>query len=108
MTLDAAALARHELERHHSMLLYADRQQMKRGEFEEVARSLERRARLRHGLYAGLAVYGLVLGLFTGGGATLFLLMAAASATDYSHVKRTAATIRRLAAADQETPAAGA
>ena len=80
---------------------------MKRGEFEEVACGLERRARLRHGLYAGLAVYGLVAEIFTGCGAVLFLLMAAASYTDYSHVKRTAATIRRLAAADAETPAAG-
>jgi hypothetical protein len=96
MSLDVATAARQELERHHGALLYADRQKMKRGEFEEVARSLEKRARFRLLIYAGIAAYG----HFTGTGLTLFLVMAIASYTDYSHVKRTAATIRRLMASE--------
>lgn len=100
MTFDAAAAARHELEHHRTSLLYADIQKMKRGEFEEVARSLERRARMRLCLYAGVAAYSVVIGLLTGAGSVLFLVMAVASYTDYTHVKRTAATIRRLMASE--------
>lgn len=100
MPIDVATAAREELERHHEALLYADRQKMKRGEFEEVARSLEKRARFRLGIYAAIAAYAIVVGLLTGTGALMFVAMAFVSYSDYSHVKRTAATIRRLMASE--------
>lgn len=107
MALDLDTAARIELARHKDGLLYAERQLLKRGEYEAVARKILKRAKLRAGLLAAMAVvYWLMAALTKGQMSGFLVIVAGASFLDYTHAKRTAETIRRLA--EEAGPAAAA
>jgi hypothetical protein len=98
MALDLDAAAKIELARHKDGLLYAERQQLKRGEYEAVAQKVLKRAKLRAGLLVALAVvYGVLAALSKTQTSGFIFIVAGVSFIDYSHAKRTAETIRRLA-----------
>lgn len=110
MALDLDAAARIELSRHKEGLLYAERQLLKRGEYEAVAAKVLKRAKLRAGLLVALAVAYWLMSAVTKSQMSGFLaIVAIASFIDYTHAKRTAETIRRLAeeAEQSSTPTPG-
>ena len=93
MSIEYDNLASAELERHCEQMLYADRQKEKAGDFETVARNLQKRSFRRLVVGAVVAVF-----LFIGGGfgaiwAVAILLYCA---LDFSHTKRTHETILRM------------
>ena len=97
MALDLDAAARIELSRHKEGLLYAERQQMKRGEFEAVASGVLRRAKIQASIFIALAVWAFFLDALTRPQSSVaVILMAVAGYLQYSHARRTAETIRAL------------
>jgi len=99
MSAEHDSLAAHELERHRSRMLYADKQLLKKGEYEAIARSLVKRSGLR--LY-GSVVAAVCVGL---SGHWVQVAMGVgiliAAVLDHSHTQRTLATIQTLRAADE-------
>src|SRR5262245_22903103 len=100
MNPDHESLAAIELERHRPQMLYAERQLLKKGEYDKLARSLVKRSRVR--LWCGVAA-GAVVALSSGHwfhvawGVAIFC----AALLDYSHTQRTLSTIRTLEGADE-------
>ena len=94
MTADHASLAAIELERHRSQMLYADKQLLKKGEYEAIALSLVKRSRLR---LFGSVVAAAAVGL-SGHGVQVAMGVAIliAAVLDHSHTQRTLATIQTL------------
>jgi hypothetical protein len=99
MNADHESLAAIELERHRPQMLYAERQLLKKGEYEALALSLVKRSRLR---LWGSVVAATAVGVsghwvhVAMGVAILFAAM-----LDYSHTQRTLATIQALGGADE-------
>ena len=101
-------LATIEMERHRGQMLYAERQLLKAGDYEAVAKSLRKRT------YVGLVVtavgagFVLVGGYFGGSPFQLAwgVVMVVSAAFSYSHAKRTHETIQRLKAAADASDAA--
>jgi hypothetical protein len=106
MAIDIDTVAKHEIALSKKSLRYDERQKMKRGEYEAVAASLLRRAKIRVIVMASIAAYMLGLAAFTKIEASWFiLLLTVLSYFDYSHAKRTAETIRTLTAETSPNPA---
>lgn len=104
MASDHDTAARIELERHKPGMSYAERQQMKRGEYEAVAQGILRRAKLQATVLVTLAVVVWCMdGLSRTRSSGVFVIMAVISYVQYSHARRTAETIRALASSGEPT-----
>jgi len=100
MPMDAPTidkLSEEELKRHR--LLYAERQLVKAGEYETVARSLLRRKYI--GLCVGVAA---AIGFLIAGGLEYAAVASVATVLDYTHAKRTYETLVRWKQLASESP----
>ena len=99
MNADQESLAAIELERHRPQMLYAEKQLLKKREYEALALSLAKRSRLRLWVSVGAAAFCGVSGSWFWVAMGFAILYAAV--LDYRHTQRTLTTIQALFGADE-------